>query len=169
MADQAAKKSTKKAVEAQKEACATIGTVRNDQGQEAPQDVSPVDEVTLWQKLLQRIAQEKPSLTGVLNKCRPGPLEDRRLNLEVGGTEFTLRSVKKNIAVLERLSGEIAGQELKLNVIPKIEDAGTKRKAKKKNEQLKQKALSHPMVMEVLELFEGKLVDIVIPQTKRID
>ncbi len=128
-----------------------------------------LDERQLWERLLQRISEEKPSLAGILNKCRPKGIEDQTFRIEVGGTEFTLRSVKKQFALLEEIASRIAGRKLHLDLIANIQDAGVKQKIKKKNEQLKQKALSHPMVMEALELFEGKLVDIVIPRTKIMD
>jgi hypothetical protein len=132
----------------------------------APAAPRTLDDKTLWDRLTERAAREKPSLAGILKKCRPGGIEGQRLNLEVGGTEFTLKSVKKHITLLEGICGEIAGHTLGLNLIPKIEDGGARQQAKKKDAQLKKKALSHPMVMETLELFDGKLVDIVLPQKK---
>lgn len=130
---------------------------------------SPPNARQLWERLLQKVSEEKPSLAGILNKCRPKGIEGQKFQIEVGGTEFTLKSMKKHFALLEEISSEIAGRKLHLDLIANIEDAGAKQKIKKKNEQLKQKALSHPMVMEALELFEGKLVDIVIPGTKNMD
>ncbi|MEJ2038159.1 MAG: DNA polymerase III subunit gamma/tau, partial [Desulfosarcinaceae bacterium] len=57
----------------------------------APAAPRTLDDKTLWDRLTERAAREKPSLAGILKKCRPGGIEGQRLNLEVGGTEFTLK------------------------------------------------------------------------------
>jgi hypothetical protein len=50
-----------------------------------------------------------------------------------------------------------------LEIVANFEDQATHRKEKKKISRLKQEALGHPLVMEALELFDGRVIDIKVP------
>jgi DNA polymerase-3 subunit gamma/tau len=130
---------------------------------EPGQEPKPCPPGALWDRLLQRVGEEKPSLTGFLQKCRSADLGEERLTIEVHGNEFTFNSIKKHIRYLEDLCGRLAGRPISLDLSAQPEDAGVKQKEKQKAEQLKQKALSHPRVMETIELFDGKIIDVKVP------
>ena len=66
---------------------------------------------------------------------------------------------EKNMAVLEQVCMEVLGhkQNIRLNVRKSMGDHNLK---KKRDNQLKQKALSHPLVADAIEIFDGKLIDV---------
>jgi DNA polymerase-3 subunit gamma/tau len=66
---------------------------------------------------------------------------------------------EKNMVVLQQVCTEVFGhkQDIRLTVSKLPGDHNLK---KKKDNQLKQKALSHPLVADAIEIFDGKLVDV---------
>ena len=138
----------------------------DDPAPEAPTGGRALDGEALWQGLLHRVAQEKPSLAGSLNKCRIIAFSEQQIALEISGSEFVFKNVQKHLALIEQLCSDLAARPLSVELIANIEDAKSKQKQKRRNEQLKQKALGHPMVMQTVELFDGKVVDIVIPRKR---
>ena len=63
---------------------------------------------------------------------------------------------------MESVGGQLAGRPVTIAIVANLEDVDLKQQEKHKTEQLKKKALSHPMVMEAIELFNGKVVDVKI-------
>ncbi len=124
---------------------------------------SEVNLHALWQKVLDQISEQKPSLAGFLAKCTlHGDTQDR-MALEVNGNEFTFKNISKHTQILETVCSEQLGRSVHLKVIANFEDAEAKLEQKEKAGRLRQKAMSHPLVMAALELFDGRLIDIKIP------
>jgi DNA polymerase-3 subunit gamma/tau len=122
------------------------------------------DPQVFWQRLLERAASQKPALAASLNKCSLKALEEGRAVIEVCGNEFILNSVRKHLRLIEELCGLIRGRATRVVLEANIEDAAFKEEQKKKNGLLKQKALSHPLVLEALELFDGRVIDVKLKQ-----
>jgi DNA polymerase III subunit gamma/tau len=116
-----------------------------------------------WDRFVRQVNEDKPSLGAFLSKCRASFSNEGHLELEVTGNEFTFKNVQKNADYLERACSSVAGRPIRLILKSNCEDDRDKRKEKMKNDQLKQKALSDPLVMQALELFQGKIVDVKIP------
>jgi DNA polymerase-3 subunit gamma/tau len=123
-----------------------------------------LDPQAFWQRLLERAGSQKPALAASLNKCNLKALEDERAVIEVCGNEFILNSVRKHLRLIEELSGAIRGRATGVVLEANIEDAAFMEEQKKKNGLLKQKALSHPLVLEALELFDGRVIDVKLKQ-----
>lgn len=121
--------------------------------------IVPVGE-QFWDRVVRQVTEQKPSLGAFLNKCRASFPQDGRVELEVCGNEFTFKNIQKNADYLEKICTDMAGQPVELILAANCEDAEDKRREKQKLEHLRQKALSDPMVMEAVELFQGKVVDI---------
>ena len=120
----------------------------------------PADAESLWEKAIERVAREKPSLAALLKRCHmicPSPTQ---LTVEVDGNEYAVNSIQKHRTFLEEMLSRLAGKTLVLEVVANTRDAGEKQKEKEESDRLKQNALGHPMVMEALSLFEGKVVDV---------
>jgi DNA polymerase-3 subunit gamma/tau len=66
----------------------------------------------------------------------------------------------KNMAVLKQVCTDVLGSRHKVQL--KAGDSGEDKSQKKKDNQLKQKAISHPLVAEAIEIFDGKLIDVKI-------
>ncbi len=126
-------------------------------------DGHPVDPGILWEKILDQVAEQKPSLAGFLAKCTLRSVAQDRLEIEVNGNEFTYKNISKHCKALEAICSEQLGRRVGLEVIPNYENAEAKLEQKEKSSRLKQKAMSHPLVMEAMELFDGRLIDIKTP------
>jgi DNA polymerase-3 subunit gamma/tau len=112
-------------------------------------------------QIIETIARQNPSLAANLAKCRIKRPTDQILEIEVPGNGFTLNMIQrdKNMAVLKQVSEDILGSrpEIRFSVSSSADDKNQK---KKNDNQIKQKAISHPLVADAIEIFDGKLIDV---------
>jgi len=115
------------------------------------------------QQIIETIARQNPSLAASLLKCQIKKPAGQVLEIEVPGNGFTLNMIQrdKNMALLNQICADILGSrhEVRLIAGSSAEDAGQK---KNKDNQLKQKAISHPLVADAIDIFDGKLIDVKI-------
>jgi DNA polymerase-3 subunit gamma/tau len=130
------------------------------------EDSSPADESAgnpnkMWQRICDVVSKENPSLAANLAKCRLKQSAAGSLEIDVPGNGFTLNMIQreKDMAVLQQVCTAVYGdkQNIQLSVSDTVDDHNNK---KKKDNQLKQKALDHPLVADAIEIFDGKLVDV---------
>jgi DNA polymerase-3 subunit gamma/tau len=126
----------------------------------AAEQTPPKAMMAVWKSVSDQIAQQKPSLAAFLKHCSLRPGGDDRVVLEIKGNAFALKNVNKHLKFLERLCGDACGRPISLEIVANLEDAAVKKAQKKKSSRLKQKALGHPLLMEALEVFDGRVVDI---------
>jgi len=134
----------------------------------APSKVSPdnarlsLDEV--WDTVYEQISQNNPSLAANLAKCSLKRITEDRIEIEVVGNGFTLNMIQrdKNLKFLKKLFADYFGREKRIVLSGQIESSEDNQKKKSKNNQLKNKAMSHPLVADAIEIFDGKLVDVKI-------
>ena len=116
-----------------------------------------------WPQIIETVARTNPSLAANLAKCQIKKLTDQLLEIEVAGNGFTLNMIQreKNMTVLKQVCADILGgsRELQFTAGSALEDSNKKKKTDNK---LKQNAISHPLVADAIEIFEGKLVDVKI-------
>lgn len=118
---------------------------------------------TLWENLLDSITEQKPSVAGFLSTCEPSWTDAGMLKLEVQGSEFALKNITKHKTLLEQSVCQLTGRKIALEIEANVEASVAKQKKKQKTNRLKQEALSHPLVMKALELFNGRVLDIKVP------
>ena len=130
------------------------------------EDSSPADESAgnpdkMWQRICGVLSKENPSLAANLAKCRLKQSAAGSLEIDVPGNGFTLNMIQreKNMAVLQQVCTAVLGnkQNIQLSVSDTRDDHNNQ---KKKDNQLKQKALDHPLVADAIEIFDGKLLDV---------
>ena len=113
------------------------------------------------EQIIETIARQNPSLAANLAKCQIKKPAGQILEIEVPGNGFTLSMIQrdKNMAVLKQVCADILGSrhEIQLKAGSAVEDKSQK---KKEDNQLKKKAISHPLVAEAINIFDGKLVDV---------
>jgi DNA polymerase-3 subunit gamma/tau len=95
------------------------------------QQHEPVDGGMLWQQVVARIEEQRPSLAAFLKKCLFKSLENGQVTIEVLDNEFTFKNVDKNVQLLEKVFNDLSGQAVKLHILCNIEDAAVKKKTKK--------------------------------------
>jgi DNA polymerase-3 subunit gamma/tau len=135
------------------------------ENREERQNIEDVEGV--WQKIQSRVAEKKPSLAAFLNSCTPLSVADGCLELEVKGSAFTLKSIKKQLELLESTCSHVTGSQMHIKLIENIQESQAKQQKKKESNRLKQDALSHPLVMEALEVFDGRVVDVKIKDSQK--
>ena len=116
-----------------------------------------------WDQLYERIAQKNPSLGASLSKCRLKQVTADSIEIEVRANGFTLNMLQreKNMAALKKICTEFLKKDIDvvLSCHPEIDDGSPKKKSQNDNI-LKQRALSHPLVTDAIEIFNGKLIDV---------
>ena len=120
------------------------------------------DGQALWDEIEDIVAEERPSLAGFLAKTRFVSFENDVMAIDVEGNEFILKSIQKHLAFIEQACTKLYGSRVKVNLSVNVQDASEKEEKKKESEQLKSKTLSHPIVGQAVELFDGKVIDVKI-------
>ena len=117
-----------------------------------------------WKQISKVISNKHPSLAVNLAKCRLKKIEDHRLEIEVPGNGITLKMIQreKNMATLQQVCAEVFGSQKDIRLTPGKTPDDTYQKKKSHDNELKKKALSHPLVSDAVEIFDGKLIDVKI-------
>jgi len=116
-----------------------------------------------WNQLYEIIAQKNPSLGASLSKCRLKQVTADRIEIDVRANGFTLNMLQreKNMAVLKRICAEFFGKDIDVVLTCHSEpDDGSPKKKSQNDNLLKQRALSHPLVADAIEIFNAKLIDV---------
>ncbi len=119
---------------------------------------APVPDI--WDAAIERIDSTNHPLA---SKIREGSLSFDNDEIRIvfnGGLSIHAESVKENLPTIRKTIVEVSGRDIPLKIETAKTSAGPSRK------DLKEKALQNPLVKEALELFEGRIVD-VIPITKK--
>ena len=118
----------------------------------------------MWDTVYEQISQNNPSLAANLAKCSLKRITEDCIEIEVVGNGFTLNMIQrdKNLKFLKKLFADYFGHEKRIVLSGQIESSEDNQKKKNKNNQLKNKAMSHPLVADAIEIFDGKLVDVKI-------
>lgn len=118
-----------------------------------------------WSRLYGIISQKNPSLGANLSRCRLKQVSADHIEIEVCGNGFTLNMLQrdKNKAILKKICTAYFGEEKNVVLTTSSEPDDESPKKKSQNDHLlKQKALSHPLVADAIEIFKGKLIDVKI-------
>ena len=121
------------------------------------------DLTATWRQLYDIICKENPPLGASLTKCRLKRVSADAVEIEVLDNGFTLKLLEreKNKDTLNRVCTAYWGAEKTVVLRTATKPDAESPKKKSQNEQrLKQKALSHPLVADAIEIFDGKLIDV---------
>jgi DNA polymerase-3 subunit gamma/tau len=121
----------------------------------------------IWRQIQSQVAEKKPSLAAFLNSCNPSSMVDGCLELEVKGNAFTLKNIKKQVELLESVCSHVLGSQIRIKLVENIHESQAKQQKKKETNRLKQDALNHPLVMEALEIFDGRVIDVKIKDSQK--
>ena len=118
-----------------------------------------------WGRLYELISKQNPSLGASLSRCRLKQVAADHIEIEVFDNGFTLNMLQreKNKTVLKEICAAYFGEEKDIMLASSSEPDDERPKKKSQNDHhLKQKALSHPLVADAIEIFNGKLIDVKI-------
>jgi DNA polymerase-3 subunit gamma/tau len=116
-----------------------------------------------WRRLLDIVSEKHPSIAPNLIHSRLTGLEDDRLEIEVNGSVFNLNRMKKkdSLKILKEISSDFFGRKMDVKVRAGKEMKNSNgRQDQEKASRLKRDLLSHPLVADAIEIFNGKLVNI---------
>ena len=117
-----------------------------------------------WKRLLSIISEKHPSLAANLKNSVIKKLADHRIEIEVNGSHFNINMIlrNKNEAIIKKVCSDFFGKEMDVVIVSKkIKDPEHQEK-KSQAGRLKREALSHPLVTDALEIFNGNVVDVKI-------
>jgi DNA polymerase-3 subunit gamma/tau len=117
-----------------------------------------------WKQISKVISNKNPSLAVNLAKCKLKKIEDHQLEVEVPGNGITMKMIQreKNMAALRQVCADVLGSQKDIRLTPGTGPDESYQKKKSHDNELKKKALSHPLVADAVEIFDGKLVDVKI-------
>ena len=118
----------------------------------------------IWQALLEAVYAQSPSLATSFARSKLLNATEEALEIEINGNDFNLKRIQRpeNIKVFKRICRTYFGREMTLQfkASPKRPPKGAKKK--QQDRQQRQAALSHPLVAEAVDIFDGQVVDVKI-------
>ena len=118
-----------------------------------------------WNKLLDIFSKNHPALAANLAKCSLKKLTKQNIEIEVHGNGYNINMIKrdKNVAIIKEICSKFFKEKMNLTIKAKNkQNSEKKQQGENQNNNLKQKALSHPLVTDAIEIFNGKVVDVKI-------
>ncbi|MBT8342048.1 MAG: hypothetical protein HKP58_07960, partial [Desulfatitalea sp.] len=126
--------------------------------------VEPLPDVNeMWGRMVAVAEEKKPPLAGFLKKCRLMDAGEDRMVIQVCGNAFTLKSIQKHLPFIQKVGRQLFGRSVDFDLTLTEDDTAVRQKERERTEALKKEALRHPLVMEAMELFNGKVIDVKAP------
>jgi len=118
-----------------------------------------------WERLLDIFLKNYSALAANLKKCALKRLTEHSLEIEINGNGFNVNMIKrsKNVAIIEKVCEDFFGK--RMNLILTVKDSPKKDNQEHKTDRenrLKQEALSHSLVADTIEIFNGRVLDVKI-------
>jgi len=109
-----------------------------------------------WDRFLEAVSEKHPSLGPSLGKGSLKSITGDKMVIEITGNDFTVNMIQKNLGGLRKICRDLFGPHMDIDLdIVKIR--GEENKKKSSDAQSKQDALNHPLVVDALEIFDGKV------------
>ncbi len=120
-----------------------------------------------WQELFSIFNQRCKALVPCLEKAVLTKIGEDFLEISVGGNSFFADRLKekKSIDAIQEVCLQFFDRHMQINIVEIAEVASVEKKSTRNDKavQLRKEALNHPVVMDALEIFDGKIVDVKIP------
>jgi hypothetical protein len=122
----------------------------------------PVDIDKTCQKIFVIFAEKHPSLAANLKNATLKNLTDCSLGIEVSGNGFNIAMIQrqKNAAIIKKVCNDFFGKNMEIRITARQNSGDEIQREKSLAESLKTEALSHPLVADTIEIFDGKVVDV---------
>jgi DNA polymerase-3 subunit gamma/tau len=118
-----------------------------------------------WKRIQKTISKNHPALGANLVKCKLKKAGPDHLQVEVSGNSFNLNMINRgeNPDIIRRACSDFFSKEIKVDITAANTQTDVNSK-KKETARLKSEALSHPLVTDAIDIFEGKLIDVKITE-----
>jgi DNA polymerase-3 subunit gamma/tau len=136
----------------------------NQTERQTPAGETVVNPDRIWQKIIEMASEQNPFLAATLSKCNIKEMDRDRIEIEANGNDFTRNQIlrPKNRAVLEKIIKEVLGKSVHIEIVRVDSNTSSLKEKRTRENQLKQEALSHPLVADAVEIFNGKVVEVKI-------
>ncbi|MEA1949384.1 MAG: DNA polymerase III subunit gamma/tau [Thermodesulfobacteriota bacterium] len=118
----------------------------------------------VWERLLSTFSEKYPSLAANIKNSTIKSLSGHRLEIEVNGNDFNINMVRrnKNSAIIKKVCSDFFGKDMEVIIAAKKIQKLDNQDKTDRTERLKQEALSHPLVTDTIDIFNGNIVDVKI-------
>jgi DNA polymerase III subunit gamma/tau len=125
-------------------------------------DCPPETDEQAWQKLLDMLSQEQPTLAVCLKEAALSRTPDHQILIHIATTQFNLDNINRpnNHARIMQLCGDIFGSDVRVSINTQVQKTGGNAGPGKDSKALKKEAMTHPLVQSTVKLFNGKIVDV---------
>ncbi len=122
------------------------------------------DHERTWKKLLDVFLKNHPSLAANLTRCTLKKMTDHGLEIEVNGNGFNLKMISrsKNMTIIKKVCEDFFGKKMDIVITQKKKQKAENKSNNNREDSLKKEALSHRLVADVVEIFNGNVVDVKI-------
>jgi DNA polymerase-3 subunit gamma/tau len=131
-----------------------------------------------WQRVVDIIARQQPSLVANLKKCTLRGTEPGHLEIVPPANSYASGMLRrdKHLALLKKVCADVFGGAMEI-VIADAAAGGAgvvvvggmnSQEKRERNHTLVQQALNHPLIADAIEIFNGKLVDVqILPEVNK--
>ncbi len=124
-----------------------------------PED-RPAHPESAWERLVAAVSKKHPALGPTLAKGTLEKMSDDKMVITVEGNGFAANMINKNMAAIKAICRDLFEKDMNVELSVVQNQNNDKIKKKKEESRAKQDALSHPLVADALEIFDGKIVDV---------
>jgi hypothetical protein len=124
---------------------------------------------TILKRIVEKVSETSRSLVPIISRSTLKKIADDAIEIRFSGNGFNLDRIRqpKNDALLKSVVGQIFETPIRLIVQTEKEPLPESQVRAAQAQYLKQEALSHPLVADVIEIFGGTIVDIQIADKER--
>ena len=123
-------------------------------------DHGPGDDA--WRRIIAIIAETKPSIAAALTRSQLVSVSEQAFKVAVRDNDYSMNLVKKNLAMIEAACREHAGRGIHMDFSGDDADEKHATSAKQKADEIRQQLLNHPLVVDAVDIFSGKIDEIKI-------
>ena len=123
---------------------------------------------TALKRIMDKVSETSPALVPVLSRSKLKKIENHTLEIRFSGNGFNLNRIRqpKNDALLKSVISQLFDQPIKLVFRADEAPLPENQVRASQTQYLKQEALNHPLVADVIEIFGGTVVDIKIEKER---
>jgi DNA polymerase-3 subunit gamma/tau len=123
-----------------------------------------------WQRVIDIIARQQPSLVATLKKCSLRGADPGRLEIVPPANHYASGMLRrdKHLALLKQVCADVFGGTVDIVIAAGSEGGLNSQEKRERNHTLVQQALNHPLIADAIEIFNGKLVDVqILPEVNK--
>jgi DNA polymerase-3 subunit gamma/tau len=119
-------------------------------------------------QIADKVSETSPALAPVLSRSKLKIIENHTLEIRFSGNGFNLSRIRqpKNEALLASVISQLFERPIKLSIQAEKEALPENQVRASQTQYLRQEALNHPLVADVIEIFGGTVVDIKIEKER---